>query len=168
MTDKAWLAAETLCDKWLIVGNNVNRFEFKFKSVGKSPVLQNYGGCNIELSYIWLLLMSLRPCGSVAQWTAHWTSRLTQWVKRFKGCGFESHQSRALYKETKVETVSDHEWVNLMELWNCRPLPEGSIHRNFRKHLQSSGKFEFGQWRLNGFSVSVALWRNGQRIGLLD
>ena len=32
-----------------------------------------------------------RAPGSVAQWIAHWTSRQTE---AFKGCGFESHQSR--------------------------------------------------------------------------
>src|SRR4029434_2668473 len=42
--------------------------------------------------------------GSVAQWIAHWTSS-EQWKKPFKGCGFESHQTRVLLRMLRYSVV---------------------------------------------------------------
>nr|CAI9692526.1 unnamed protein product [Rangifer tarandus platyrhynchus] len=46
----------------------------------------------------------VRAPGSVAQWIAHWTSRQTE---TFKGCGFESHQSRFSFDKRGKSSEGD-------------------------------------------------------------
>lgn len=53
--------------------------------------------CHLDISYSHLGRRNLNwenGVGSVEQWIAHWTSSMTE---RFKGCGFESRQSRRYF-----------------------------------------------------------------------
>ena len=69
------------------------------------PPFKNFTGVyDKEKSALTLALYALPARGSVAQWIAHWTSS-KQWEKPFKGCGFESHQNRKLFRTPVAVSV---------------------------------------------------------------